>query len=246
MGTKKHTLAIATGLSGTALALGATLWVQATAMQNQPTTPTPTQTQPQQPQPAQPLRPQPAPQPVDRHNPPIDQNAPSKAPINPNQPVPSPSVDPSNPNLTQAQRDAIARTQAMRPFAFQSPQAEARFNEANRKLMRMEQKFEKTNQEQLRRLGEIRLMAADRQGPATLDLLQQLLQERAELQRYLAQSRMSWMGEMDSADPNNPSAAPATNPSNTIPNTNPATPNTAPPANPATNNTPSTNPSAPR
>ena len=35
MSRKKHTLAIATGLSGTALALGATLWVQATAMQNE-------------------------------------------------------------------------------------------------------------------------------------------------------------------------------------------------------------------
>jgi hypothetical protein len=89
-----------------------------------------------------------------------------------------------------------------RPFAFQIPEGEARFNESARRLVTMEEKLDRTNQDLLRRLGEVRSMPADRQNAAILDLLQQVLLHNKSTQQYLVHARTAWAGEfeMENAD----------------------------------------------
>ena len=109
---------------------------------------------------------------------------------NPNQPGVNPPNQPGNP-----QAGINARYQ--RPFAFVSPEFETRFNENTQRLVTSEQRMLRTNTEMTRRLGEIRQMSPERQGAATLDLLQQILQDQAALQRYLTQARTAWSGQLD-------------------------------------------------
>lgn len=160
-----------------------------------PTNPVPPATNPT-PRPANPLpRPQ---QPVPSR--PGDRN-------NPAQPSSQPPVQ--DRGSTPTDQNAGARSRAERPFAFQSPDMETRFNEGTQRLLRMEQRMARANEEQLRRLGEIRTLPADRQNAALYDLLQQVLRDQAETQRYLVASRSLWTGdvsssgEMDQAAPSN-------------------------------------------
>jgi hypothetical protein len=48
----------------------------------------------------------------------------------------------------------------------------------------------------LKRLGEIRQMSPERQSGATMELLQQMLRNQAELQQYLVQARSAWTGDV--------------------------------------------------
>lgn len=120
--------------------------------------------------------------------------------------TPASPGDPQNPNAdpndTTNPGNRVTNARITRPFLFQSPQAEARFNESSRRLASMEQKFERGNAEMLRRLGEVRSLPPERQNNALFDLLQQMLRDNAELQKYLTLSRLAWTGEPANAAPN--------------------------------------------
>ena len=62
-----------------------------------------------------------------------------------------------------------------------------------------------SSEDLLRRLGEARQLSGARQNEAILDILQRVLQEHQEMQRYLAMARATWAGEDEL-----PSSAPAT------------------------------------
>jgi hypothetical protein len=206
-------------------AIGASVLATGTLLSQQPaappgttpqpphTTPQPAHTQPgTAPRPNQNPTPTPVPnQPGTIQNP-AQPNAPAQPanPQNPNQPAQPgqaqpgeldpvlPTLpDPNDPNLTPEQRAAILKLRTQQPFAFASPQAEARFNDTARRLARFEQRLERSNQDQLKRLGEIRAMSAERQGPAMFDLLQQMLTTQRDLQRYLVAARVNMTGEFD-------------------------------------------------
>ena len=105
-------------------------------------------------------------------------------------------LDPNDPTITPEQRASLVRLRSQRPFPFQSVAHEAQFNQNAHSLLRAEQRFEKSTQDHLRRLGEVRNLAGERQNAALLDLLQQMLQDRVELQRYLADSRAMYTGDV--------------------------------------------------
>lgn len=134
-------------------------------------------------------------------------NQPSR-PNQPNQPVQPTDRQPADrPNDRQpADRGAQPRdgNRYMRPFAFESPDYEARFNESSRKLVSMEQRMATKNQELLRKLGEARQLTGEKQNAAVLDVLQQVLLEHGQLQQYLVQSRTAWTGDLDTSTLSNP------------------------------------------
>lgn len=162
----------------------------------------------QQPQPSNPSpRPaNPSPQPANPSPKPADPSPqPSNPqPSNPSQPPANPQYPPINPkdrnnpnNPTSVTPSTTTATNRMiRPFMLQNPQDEARFAEASQKLVRFEQKLDKSNQDMLKRLGEIRQLSTDRQNGATMELLQQMLRNQAELQQYLVQARTAWTGDV--------------------------------------------------
>ncbi len=141
--------------------------------------------------------------------------APSQpTPRSPGTQPPSRNPQPSNPDTQPPRRDTLPRDQqdldrsrlqqpgvrSERPFAFQNPAFENRFNESSQRLVRMEQRIEQSNAEQLRKLGEIRAMPAERQNAALLDLIQQMLRDQAEMHRYLVASRTAWTGDVNMSD----------------------------------------------
>jgi hypothetical protein len=60
----------------------------------------------------------------------------------------------------------------------------------------MEQRMQRSQEDLLKRLGEARTLSGDRQNAALFDVLQQMMREQAELQRYLVQSRSVWTGDV--------------------------------------------------
>ena len=123
-----------------------------------------------------------------------------------------------------------------RPFTLQSPQTEARLAEVGRRLQTMEQRMARENADLLRRIGEARQLTGERQAKATLDILQQMAQDQAELQRYLVATRTAWAGDTEAAG-----AAPAVGTSGRIASPvgagprgdiEPSAPTTAPSGNP--------------
>ncbi len=117
-------------------------------------------------------------------------------PINPNDPTTSDRARNSN-NLPDPNNPNQMRPRNARPFAFQNPTDEARFNEGSQRLVRMEQKCDQSNQMLLRRLGEIRQMSPERQSVSTMDLLQQMLKSQSDMQQYLVSSRAMWTGDVE-------------------------------------------------
>lgn len=101
----------------------------------------------------------------------------------------------------EAAAAAALNARYSRPFAFQAPELESRFNESTHRLVRMEQRMERSSRDLLRRLGEVRQLSGERQHTALMDLLQQMLQEQAELQQYLVQTRTAFTGDVEMADP---------------------------------------------
>ncbi|MEK6701890.1 MAG: hypothetical protein AABZ53_06480 [Planctomycetota bacterium] len=149
--------------------------------------------QPTQPQPARPVNPQP-----DRPVVPPSRASPNPpdTPANPGTPTnPANPATPNAPTTPAGNRPGPSRMS--RPFAFENPADEARFNEGTQRLVRLEQRSEHTNQELTKRLGEIRKMSPERQSAATMELLQQMLKAQAELQQYLVSSRSLWTGDID-------------------------------------------------
>lgn len=168
---------------------------QTTSVQNsqpQPSNPTP---QPQNPTPR--TNPAPGQQPSPTVQP--TQNQPTQ-----NQPG---QTQPGQLQPGQVQQPGLtgqAGNRYLRPFAFASPTYETRFNEATQRLGVFEQRMVRSNEMLTRRLGEIRTMAPERQSGALLDLVQQMLQDQAQLNRYLVQARTAWSGDLDpnQIDPN--------------------------------------------
>jgi hypothetical protein len=101
-------------------------------------------------------------------------------------------------NLTQAQR--LAQLRAERPFTFASPQAEARFNQSVQRLTALETRMNTANQNLLKRLGDLRTQSPDRQGAGMADLVQQMLLDQAEMQKYMVQARSIWTGNLEGID----------------------------------------------
>jgi hypothetical protein len=156
---------------------------------------------------------QPSKQPSPGNPQPRPQN-PQPRPQNP-QPRPAdPTPDPNNPGAPNnqperpADRDDAARNanRYLRPFAFQSPDMEGRFNQSTKRLLQMEQRMQKSHEDLLKRLGEARQLSGERQTTALFDVMQQILRENAELQKYLVQSRTAWTGDLDSNDSEEPEA----------------------------------------
>jgi len=115
-------------------------------------------------------------------------------------------LDPNDPTITPEQRASLIRLRSQRPFPFQSVAHEAQFNQNAQSLLRAEQRFEKSTQDHLRRLGEVRNLNGERQNAALLDLLQQMLQDRVDLQRYLADSRAMYTGDVSLPQDSSPSS----------------------------------------
>lgn len=171
------------------LAVAANGWQQGVPSQqpgpkNQPTQPgprnTPTQPGPRNPNPT-----------------PGDNNQPPQPPRNPNDPVDPNEPNQRNPNDGVPPGALPAGSRYRGPFSFQDPQSEARFYDASHRLYQMEGKMSRSNDELLRRLGEVRSLPAERQNAALFDLLQQMIRDNASLQQYLVQSRTAWSGEFD-------------------------------------------------
>jgi len=101
------------------------------------------------------------------------------------------------------------------------------------RLANLERSMAERNKKLVERLGALRQLPAERQNGAVMDLLQDILQENAQLQQYLSQSRTLITGEL--ADPNdqqqqqqNPAASqpnqsqpPSNQPGSAPPPTNP-------------------------
>src|SRR5262245_34543631 len=107
-----------------------------------------------QPQPAKPSQPNPQPKP---------QN-PQPQPQNPQpgtqNPTPSPRTPISNPN----DKPPLKRERRERPFAFQAPQMEGKFNQSAQRLAAMEQRMQRSHEDVLRKLGEARQLTGERQN----------------------------------------------------------------------------------
>lgn len=130
----------------------------------------------------------------DNQNPTPDPNDPGAAPRQPGETTPN--RDGSRPSRTRANDP----NRNQRPFAFQSPDMEGRFNVASRRLVQMEQRMQRSQTDVLKRLGEARQLSGERQTAALFDVLQQMLRDQADLQRYLTQSRTLWTGDIDIDD----------------------------------------------
>jgi len=150
----------------------------------------------QQPRPSNPT-PQPSnpmPRPVNPTPPPAT-NTPAVQPTPANQP--GTVTPPANQPATTTQ-PAVGLRYA-RPFAFTSPEVEARFNESGKRLMALETRLNKSNQDLLKRLGEIRRLPPERQNAATFELLQQMLMDQQQMNQYLVAARTAWSGEFEGA-----------------------------------------------
>lgn len=195
MGTSKTIAATVIGFT----VASASLWTAAEDIADlieQPGTPS------KQPEPKNPLPgpKNPTPRPAD---PTPDPNSPG-APNNP----------PNRPADKQGEKErGTNRERSIRPFAFQSPDMEGRFNQSTRRLAVMEQRMQKSNEDLLKRLGEARQLSGERQSNALMDVIQQLLKEQGELQRYLIQARIGWAGDADldetPAEPDREAQAPS-------------------------------------
>lgn len=150
---------------------------------------------------------------------------------NPNQPGQTNPNQPgrTNPTLQPGDRLNQPGTRNQRPFAFESPAMESRFNEQGRRLVAMERRMEESNREIMRKLSDARSLTGQQQNQAVLDILQQIVQEHQSLHQYLVQARTGWTGDLDGmdnmhldgndairrpSDPNRPSSSPDSTPRN--------------------------------
>ncbi len=100
-----------------------------------------------------------------------------------------------------------------RPFMFQTPGIEARFTENSHRLIGLEQRLATSNQMLLKRLGEVRTLAPEKQNAALADIVQQMLMEQAQMQKYLVLARTAWSGDLE--------GVPAEMPENAVPTATP-------------------------
>lgn len=87
-----------------------------------------------------------------------------------------------------------------RPFAFQNPGMESRFNESGRRLLALERRMADSNRDLMQKLSQARSMTGPAQQQAVLDLLQDILQEHQAMHGYLVQARTGWTGDLDASD----------------------------------------------
>lgn len=191
MGMARSIVAITAGMTLTGVSAWNTIdevWQPGQpSKQPSPRNPTP---RPQNPQPG-PQNPQPRPQ-----NPQPDPQNPIPDPNSPG----APNEQPDRPgDQNDRQRNANGNRN-LRPFAFQSPDMEGRLRLSTRRLVQMEQRMQRSQEDLLKRLGEARQLSGERQSTALFDVIQQLLKDQADMQRYLVQSRTTWTGDFDDAD----------------------------------------------
>jgi hypothetical protein len=149
----------------------------------------------QQPSPSNPTPRQPAQPGQDQPG----QNQPGQNQPGQNQPG-QPTPIERTPDRTPLNRQPGSSSDNPRFFNFADPSMEARFRESTNRLTALERGMVERNQRMVERLGTIRQLPADRQNAAVMDLLQDILQENAQLQTYLTQSRTLFTG--DFPDPN--------------------------------------------
>lgn len=163
--------------------------------QPRPANPIPDPSQPQ-PRPADPIPGTDPKRPDQPANPPVQ---PPESPVRPDQPD-----RPADPDRPVAPGRVDRSDRYMRPFAFQSPQYEVRFNQSTTRLLTIEQRLLRTQQDMLKRLGDVRQLSGERQLTGLFDLVQEMLKQHGELTQYLIQSRTAWSGELDSPAPITP------------------------------------------
>lgn len=157
---------------------------------------------------------------------------PSRQPGQPN-PTPRPT-DPGRPGQNQPGQNQpgdqtplerqpgqtpLNRNQNPRFFSFADDTMEPRFRESTSRLAGLERSMLERNQRLTERLGAVRQLPPERQSAATLDLLQEILQENARLHEYLVQSRTLVTGDFDDS-PMHP-RQPGTTPNPNQPGSNP-------------------------
>lgn len=158
-----------------------------------PSNPIPDPNNPQ-PRPADPI---PNTDPKQPDKPTNPQVQPPTSPTQPDQPVQP--VDPNRPVVPVVPSNRSDRV--LRPFAFQTPQVEGSFNQSTHRLLNMEQKMLRSQEDLLKRLGEVRQLSGERQMNALFDLVQQMLKEHGEMAQYLVQARTVWTGDIETAAP---------------------------------------------
>ncbi len=206
------------------------------SQQPQPSNPTPRPTNPNQPNPNQPGQTQPGQTQPGQTQP--GQSQPGQVQPGQTQPGNQTPLD-RTPDRTPLNRQPGSSSDNPRFISLADPSMEPRFRESATRLANLERSMAERNQRLVQRLGAARQLPPDRQGAAVMDLLQDILQENAQLQQYLSQSRTMMTGDL--ADPNdsarNPgNAQPGTNqPANGQPGSNQPNPSQPNPAQPRPN-----------
>lgn len=193
MGTLRTILFSGVGIACTSVSAWHSAGALETALQPQPGQGTPSrQPEPKNSQP-RPRNTQPAPKnPTPR---PENQN-PQPEPNSPGSPG-APGDRTERPTDTRDNARTPANARNLRSFALQSPDMEGRFNIGARRLVQMEQRMQRSQEDLLKRLGEARQLSGERQTTALFDVIQQMMKDQADLQRYLIQSRTMWTGDLD-------------------------------------------------
>ncbi len=115
---------------------------------------------------------------------------------------------PGDPDQTPLERPSditpLNRGNNPRFFSFADQNLEGQFRESAGRLASLERAMTERNQRLVQQLGDVRRLPADRQNAAVLDLLQDILQENAQLQQYLAQSRTLFTGDLNDATTSRP------------------------------------------
>ena len=122
-------------------------------------------------------------------------------PVAPDQ-APRPAQPPAKdaPAVRQPVEERTPRTSAsvrQRYFALQNPQMEAELRESAKRLALMETRMDRSSADLMRRLGEARQLSGSRQTTAVMEILQQILQDQAELRQYLTESRTMLTGDFE-------------------------------------------------
>jgi len=180
------------------------------SQQPQPSNPTPRPSNPSQPGQNQPNPNQPNPNQPGQVQP--GQVQPGQVQPGQNQPGGNPGdvtpLERGRGNTPLSRNPGSSSSDNPRFFSLSNEAMEPQFRESATRLANLERSMAERNQRLVQRLGALRQLPADRQGGATLDLLQDILQENAQLQQYLSQQRTLFTGDIGSG---NDQSSPGTN-----------------------------------
>lgn len=113
-----------------------------------------------------------------------------------------PSNQQGQPNNQPGNQTNGLENRYQRPFAFQSPAYESRFMESSQRLVAMEQRLARSNQDLMKRLGDARALTGERQSAALFDVVQQMLKDQSAMNQYLVRARTAWSGDIEGSSTN--------------------------------------------